>query len=98
MKQPKKQHLATKYKINYQETETNTAINKGASFSLFYLKYCIKSEKHIMQPAKEFQEKMRIINASQSEKGISMALALQWTTGRAITNQWWEVTGLPKWL
>lgn len=41
-----------------------------------------------MQPSKEFQEKMRVINANQSEKGISQALALQWTTGRAII-QWW---------
>lgn len=47
-----------------------------------------------MQPSKAFQEKMRVINTIQSEKGISKALALQCTTGRAIIHQWWEERAL----
>lgn len=47
-----------------------------------------------MQPSKAFQEKMRVINTIQSEKGISKALALQCTAGRAIIHQWWEERAL----
>lgn len=48
-----------------------------------------------MQPSKEFQEKMRVINAiNEFEKVISKALAVLWTTGRAIIPQRWEESAL----
>lgn len=104
--------ISNKLLCSYQLSETYTAAIKEPFYiHLFYLKKSIFHQIwkiNIMQPSKEFQEKMRVINAiNEFEKGISKALALLWTTGRAIipptvrrkrAEQCWTVACLPKWL
>lgn len=87
--------ISNKLWCSYRLSETYTAaIKKPLYIHLFYLKKWIFHpiwKINIMQPSKEFQGKMRVINAiNEFEKGISKALALLWTTGRAIIPQRWE--------